>query len=78
MLLTLMKRRFKTGVSGFSFNLRFSSRNRAIKLRETKHIRGIEIKLNSITGNIKKCQLAEDTTLFLKTIQEITIAMNII
>ena len=50
----------------------------AIKLRETKHIRGIEIKLNSITGNIKNCQLAEDTTLFLKTIQEITIAMNII
>jgi hypothetical protein len=25
----------------------------AIKLRETKHIRGIEIKLNSITGNLK-------------------------
>jgi hypothetical protein len=24
----------------------------AIKLRETKHIRGIEIKLNSITGNL--------------------------
>jgi hypothetical protein len=36
----------------------------AIKLRETKHIRGIEIKLNSKTGNIKNCQLAEDTTLF--------------
>ena len=50
----------------------------AIKLRETKHIRGIEIKLNSITGNITNCQLAEDTTLFLKTKQEITIAMNII
>jgi hypothetical protein len=29
----------------------------AIKLRETKHIRGIEIKLNSITGNLKICQL---------------------
>jgi hypothetical protein len=50
----------------------------AIKLRETKHIRGIEIKLNSITGNLKICQLADDTTLFLKTKYEITIAMNII
>ena len=51
-----------------------------IKLRETKHIRGIEIKLNSITGNLKICQLADDTTLFLKTKHEITIAtcMNII
>jgi hypothetical protein len=36
----------------------------AIKLRETKHIRGIEIKL---------CQLADDTTLFLNTKYEITI-----
>ena len=50
----------------------------AIKLRETKHIRRIEIKLNSITGNLKMCQLADDTTLFLKTKHEITIAMNII
>jgi hypothetical protein len=50
----------------------------AIKLRETKHIRGIEIKLNSITGNLKICQPADDTTLFLKTKHEITIAMNII
>jgi hypothetical protein len=39
----------------------------AIKLRETKDIRGIEIKLNSITGNLKNCQLADDITLFLKT-----------
>jgi hypothetical protein len=30
----------------------------ANKIRETKHIRGIEIKLNSITGNLKICQLA--------------------
>ena len=41
-------------------------------------LRGIEIKLNSITGNIKICQLADDTTLFLKTKRGITIAMNII
>jgi hypothetical protein len=50
----------------------------AIKLRETKHIRGVEIKLNSITGNLNICQLADDTTLFLKTKHEIIIAMNII
>jgi hypothetical protein len=41
-------------------------------------LRGIEIKLSSITGNIKICQLADDTTLFLKTKRGITIAMNII
>ena len=73
-----MKRRFKTGVSASALIFVLAVEIMAIKLRETKHIRGIEIKLNSITGNIKKCQLAEDTTLFLKTIQEITIAMNII
>ena len=50
----------------------------AIKLRETKHIRGIEIKLNSTTGNLNICQLSDDTTLFPKTKREITIAMNII
>jgi hypothetical protein len=33
----------------------------AIKLRETKHIKGIEIKINSITGNLQNCQLADDT-----------------
>jgi len=49
----------------------------AIKLRETKQIRAIEIKLNSTTGNLKICQLADDT-LFLKSKHEITIAMNII
>ena len=46
----------------------------AIKLRETKHIRGIEIKLNSTTGNIQIRHLADDTTLFLKT----KLTMNII
>jgi len=50
----------------------------AIKLRESKQIKGIEIKLNSTTGNLKICQLADDTTLFLKSKYEITIAMNII
>jgi hypothetical protein len=39
---------------------------------------GVEIKLNSITGNLNICQLADDTTLFLKTKHEIIIAMNII
>jgi hypothetical protein len=50
----------------------------AIKQRETKQIRGIEIKLKSTTGNLSICQLADDTTLFLKSKHEITIAMNII
>jgi hypothetical protein len=50
----------------------------AIKLRETRHIRGIKINLNSITGNLKYCQLADNTTVFLKTKHDITIAMNII
>jgi hypothetical protein len=50
----------------------------AIKLRETRHVIGIEINLNSITGNLKNCQLADNTTLFLKTKHDITIAMNII
>jgi hypothetical protein len=50
----------------------------AIKLRETKHIRGIQINLNSITGNLKYCQLADNTTVFLKTKHDITIAMHII
>jgi hypothetical protein len=31
----------------------------AIKLRETKKIRGIEIKLKSTTGNLNICQLAD-------------------
>ena len=35
--------RDKTGVFGFSFNLRSKAEIMAIKLRETKHIRGIEI-----------------------------------
>jgi hypothetical protein len=48
----------------------------AIKQRETKQIRGIEIKLKSTTGNLSICQLADDTTLFLKSKHEITIAMN--
>jgi hypothetical protein len=38
----------------------------AIKPRENKQIKGIEINLNSTTGNLKICQLADDTTLFLK------------
>jgi len=50
----------------------------AIKLREIKQIKGIEIKLISTTGNLKICQLADDTTLFIKSKHEITIAMNII
>jgi hypothetical protein len=50
----------------------------AIKLRETKQVKVIEIKLNNTTGNLQICQLADDTILFLKSKHEITIAMNII
>ena len=45
---------------------------------EYNETRGIEIKLNSTTGNLKISQLAGDTTLFLKSKHEITIAKNII
>jgi hypothetical protein len=50
----------------------------AIKLRKTRHIRGIKFNLNSITGNLKYCQLADNTTVFQKTKHDITIAMHII
>ena len=49
----------------------------AIKLRETQQTRAIEININSTTGNLKICQLADDT-LFLKSKHDIAIAMNII
>ena len=68
----------KTGVSGFSLIFVLAVEILAIKLRGTKQIRRIEIILNSTIGNLKICQLADDTTLFRKLKHEITIAMNII
>ena len=50
----------------------------AIKLRQNKGLKGIEIKLNGRDCSLKICQLADDTTLFLKSRKDISLAMNII
>ena len=50
----------------------------AIKLRDNKKLKGIEIKLDGKNCNLKICQLADDTTLFLKSRKDITLAINII
>ena len=50
----------------------------AIKIRENKNIKGLEIKLESSTNTLKICQLADDTTLFLHSKQDITAALNLI
>ena len=50
----------------------------ANRLRYNNNIKGIEIKLNGKTHNLKISQLADDTTLFLKSKEEINIALNII
>ena len=50
----------------------------AIKLRGNKRLKGIDIKLNGKNCSLKICQLADDTTLFLKSRQDITLAINII
>ena len=46
-------------------------------IRNEKQIRGFEIKLNGSNHSIKISQLADDTTLFLKSKNEISIALNI-
>ena len=50
----------------------------ANRIRNEKQIRGFEIKLNGSNHSIKLNQLADDTTLFLKSKNEISIALNII
>ena len=50
----------------------------ANRIRNEKQIRGFEIKLNRSNHSIKISQLADDTTLFLKSKNEISIALNII
>ena len=49
----------------------------ANRIRNDKQIRGFEIKLNGSNHSIKIRQLADDTTLFLKSKNEISIALNI-
>jgi hypothetical protein len=46
-------------------------------IRNGKQIRGFEIKLNRSNHSIKISQLADDTTLFLKPKNDISIALNI-
>lgn len=50
----------------------------ANNLRTSKKIKGIEIKLDNKTHHLKISQLADDTTLFLKSKNEIKEALNII
>ena len=50
----------------------------ANKLRNNNNIKGIEIKLNGKTHKLIISQLADDTTLFLKSKEEILNALNII
>lgn len=38
----------------------------AIKIRENKNLKGLEIKLDGKNNTLKICQLADDTTLFLQ------------
>ena len=50
----------------------------ANRIRKEKQIRGFEIKLSGSNHSIKISQLADDTTLFLKLKDGISIALNII
>ena len=50
----------------------------AIKIRENKKLKGFEIKLDGKTNSLKICQLADDTTLFLKSKKDISLAINLI
>ena len=50
----------------------------ATKIRNNKNIKGIEIKLDRKTHSLKISQLADDTTLFLKSKDELKNALNII
>ena len=49
----------------------------ANRIRKEKQIRGFEIKLNESNHRIKMSQLANGTTLFLKSKNEISIALNL-
>ena len=48
----------------------------AIRLRSNSNIKGIQIKIDEKTHSIKISQLADDTTLFLSSKQEVTVALN--
>ena len=48
------------------------------KLSEDNNLKGIEIKLNNKNHSLKICQLADDTTIFVRSKNDIKLAMNII
>ena len=50
----------------------------AIRLRKNKELKGITIKLDGQSCNLKICQLADDTTLFLQSRKDISLALSII
>ena len=50
----------------------------AVKIRSSNMVEGIQIRTENQTHTIKICQLADDTTLFLKNQHEITASLHII
>ena len=50
----------------------------ACRIRQDKNLKGIQIKLDGRTHSLKLCQLADDTTVFVQSKIEISIAFNII
>ena len=50
----------------------------ATNIRNNNELKGISIKTNDITKTIKLSQLADDTTLFLSSKNEIKLALNIV
>lgn len=50
----------------------------ACRLRQDKKFKGFQIKLDNKTHTLKLSQLADDTTLFLNSKQEVSLTLNII
>ena len=50
----------------------------ACRIRQDKSIQGFQIKLDGKNHTLKISQLADDTTLFLKSKQDITLSLNLI
>ncbi|XP_063404193.1 uncharacterized protein LOC134687664 [Mytilus trossulus] len=50
----------------------------AIKLRQDNNLKGLEVKLDGRNCSLKIWQFADDTTLFLKSPKDVSLAMNII
>ena len=50
----------------------------ACRIRQETNIKGFQLKLDSTTHSLKISQLADDTTLFLASRQEVSLALNLI